>query len=167
MLVFVEGPDGTGKTTLINNICSAKNVKHIFGIHKDAPRQYLLWKCLIETCVESDEIFIVDRCFISDWAYRVAVKDGKPYMSFSEMCTLLQLDTKNVVYVFCNNDNAYINAVERGEDYICDECVHDRLTGCYDFIADTLKNYCGCKVLRFDFAKDNIYSLYKDIVGVI
>lgn len=164
MLVIVEGPDGSGKTTLINDLYKYK-YKKVFGIHKNSPRQFDLWSQIMISHIKSDEYYVIDRCYLSDWAYRLAVNDGEPYIKLQDIADLLKLD--GVVYVFCETSNAYGNAVKRGEDYITDRCTHIKLTYIYDFIYETLCKFTNAKCIKYNYETDNIKTLNRKIKAML
>ena len=164
MLVIVEGPDGSGKTTVINELCKHYNFKKVFGIHKDSPLQHKLWKEILRAHSNGDVYYIMDRCFLSDWVYRMVMNDGEPYMTLSNIVSLLEIT--DVTYVFCNTKNAYNNAINRGEDYVTDEQTHERVTNSYNFVYDTLKKFTNARCLKYDYTKDNYAILHKRIRGV-
>lgn len=157
MLIIVEGPDGSGKTTLINKLCERGYGKKIFGIHKDAPNQTMLWYNLITSCTEDKgNLYIIDRCYLSDWAYRISMGDGEPYMSLTNIADLLSI--QGVIYIFCENKNAYELAKLRGEDYVQTNEQHIKICNSYDFIYDTISKFCKeCTCLKYDF-ESNLFS---------
>lgn len=165
MLIIVEGPDGSGKTTLVNKIVEKKLAKKIHGTHRNMPNQYILWWTLIDECKDvKNTNYIIDRCFISDWAYRVAVGDDEPYMTLKEMTDLLKFS--NVLYIFCDNENSYSLSQSRGEDYINDKSVHDKLRNVYIFIRETIRRFCKeATCITYDFDKHNFDDLCKLLKG--
>jgi thymidylate kinase len=159
MLIIVEGPDGSGKTTLINTLCERGYGKKIFGICKDVPNQMMLWYELITSCVDDkSNVYIMDRCYLSDWAYRLAMNDGEACMSLTNISDLLSV--KNVIYIFCKNKNAYELAKLRGEDYVQTKEQHVKVCNSYDFIYDTISKFCKeCICLKYDFES----NLFRDV----
>jgi thymidylate kinase len=154
MLIIVEGADGSGKTTLVNRICSGGPYKKIHAMHRDVPEQYLLWLSIMMECSKSDEVYVMDRCFLSEWCYRSTINDKIPYMTLLEMSELLNIPS--VIYVFCECESSYEMAQKRGEDYIKDKKQHDSLTECYKFIKNTIIRFCPeCKCITYNFEKDD------------
>ena len=157
MLVIVEGPDGTGKTTLVKELCEHYNYLKVNDITKDTPSQFRMWNILMEECVKSYKKYVIDRCFLSDWAYRLVKNDSFRSLDLYEISSLL--NRPDVIYVFCNNDNAYTFAKNRGEYYIKSKEEHDKITNSYNFIKDTMLKFTNVKVIDYDFTKNNMQDL--------
>ena len=159
MLIIVEGPDGSGKTTLVNEINKKGIAKKIYGTHKDMPNQYSLWFNLMYKCVnDKRNNYIIDRCFLSDWAYRISMNDGKPYITLEEITELLKIP--NVIYIFCDTDNAYELSQIRGDEYVNDKFKHSKLRNVYNFIKTTIEKFCNIKCIKYDLKKDTITNIY-------
>lgn len=160
MLIIVEGPDGSGKTTLVNKINKAGIAKKIYGTHKDMPNQYLLWLTLMYECInDRNNNYIIDRCFISDWAYRISMNDGNPYITLDQIVELLKLP--KVIYIFCDTDKSYELSQERGEDYVKKPDEHCKLRTSYNFIEHTIRKFCKkVNCITYDFEKDNSIDFF-------
>lgn len=85
--IMVEGADGTGKTTIINNLAEIYNC-NVLHLTKWGPRNINRYK---EQLNLHDVIF--DRSFISELVYKQAFFK-KPLLSFKEVLKLLKYAKK-------------------------------------------------------------------------
>lgn len=155
MLIIVEGPDGSGKSTLVKKLTELNYVE-IKTIYR-SNNEYNIWKVLLKELTNSSINYVMDRCFISEWIYRCLKKDVKPTLSLQDILNLC--NNTNFKFVFCKNDNAYKNAKKRGETYITSKKEHDTLCKYYDFVNDTLCLFTECDVLVYDYTKDDVRKL--------
>lgn len=162
MLTIIEGPDGTGKSTLVKQLCE-KGFIEIKPFPRELRGQYELYEKLFSSEMYSHNKFIMDRSFISEWAYRIAVNDKEPNIRLIEIIKLLELN--NVIVVYCNNKNAFENSIKRGETYIVDKSIHTKVFDTYNFIFNTLDKFTFSKIIRYDYERDDLISLIKEIGG--
>ena len=128
MIIYLEGPDGSGKSTLSDAITAELIKRDLLVIQtKDG-------KCDIDTHPRSahrntapqlitnfvdmaykDVIFVLDRGPISDVIYR-CYDEYEPVISVDKVVDLLSLLKDKVKVIFCNNDIAEQKMLERGDD---------------------------------------------------
>ena len=158
MLVIIEGPDGSGKTTLVKDLCNNYGYMEIKSVQRDLPNQYDSWFTIIKQLADSDAKYVMDRCYLSEWVYRLTMADKVPNMTLLDMVVLLYL-RPNVKIVFCNNNNAYKNACNRGEDYVETRKQHNRITNTYEFLYDTLKTFTTIDVIKYKYSNKSVQKL--------
>lgn len=162
MLVIVEGPDGSGKSTLIKQLCEKYNFEELKGIPREYPDQASFWAKLMQSCTCcKSRTYIVDRCFISELVYRCVKQDLYPNIELNRVCELLW--TYRPIYVFCMTKNSYKYATERGEDYV-DEKEHARIVEYYDMLYHLFDKFTHTRMVKYDFTKDTVDSLREELM---
>lgn len=132
MIVFVEGVDGSGKSTLIENLSNLySNIR--ISRREDGP---LMWNKVISLgkSLGKDAVILVDRSPLTEYVYRT--EDDK-MCKYQYSQVLKWLKSGKVIY--CNNDYAYSNAISRGEDNLTDENRHSKVKHIYDTYVSTLR----------------------------
>lgn len=153
MLIFVEGPDGSGKSTLVKALsdkyATAKVPRNAESIQ--------LWNAIKRVSDGGDVVF--DRSPITDLMYRIL--DG-------EACTC---GIDNILYwlhgskiIFCNSDTAFKDAMERGETNITDESRHNILSSIYETFMQILK-LSKYDVMYYDWRYNSLTDVIEFIQG--
>lgn len=155
MIILVEGPDGTGKSTLIKDLVENHNFIKQTGVPRDWFEQYMNWRDFYEHCFMKD--VVVDRCFISELVYRIVKKDYKPNITLSQVTLLLE--QANVKIIYCNTDNAYEFAKSRGESYVTSQNEFDEICVRYEHLFELLETFTGSKIYRYDWQRETAADL--------
>lgn len=144
MIIYLEGPDGSGKSTLSDAITmelvrrdlpviQTKDGQCDIDTHPRSKYRNNAQK-LIETFVtyayNKDAIFVLDRGPISDVIYR-HFDDNKPVLNEGQVADLLSLLKDKVKVIFCDNDVAEQKMLERGDDNPIALEKHKDITNCY------------------------------------
>lgn len=151
MLIIVEGVDGTGKSTLVNDLAERfyTPVRTAKGENRTY-REYLNMEY-------SKEKFVMDRSFISDFVYRTVDDldvddiDLISGVSILEDCTVIYCDTKK----------SFKNSILRGEDNIVDKRTHNKIKQAYNVFMTIVEKFTKCNVIRYDFTKQSVNDLLK------
>lgn len=157
MIVLIEGNEGTGKTTLINEL--SKQIP--FAIVK-YPKEFKDTFNLLETFAVSDRLFVLDRSFVSDIVYR-RLDHQKGQMNLEQIGRLCEDRKDRMKIVFCNHDKAFENAMRRGEDNIKVESVHKLLDNEFYSVKNLLR--CFTDIETFDYNYD--YTSVEDVLKFI
>lgn len=165
MLIFIEGADGTGKSTLCQKLCDNYGIPTIrmprfvqqrvlFEVNLDLDACYLY-----DTLKKENLLIALDRSFLSDWVYRV--NDGNLNITFnlSTMCELL----KDGLIIHCDTDNAYEDSMKRGEDNITTKEESDRIRQLYNDTFTMLHIFHDVPIIKYNWYKDNIKDLISKI----
>lgn len=143
MIIYLEGPDGSGKSTLSDAITDEL-------ITRDMPvMQIKDGNCGIDTHPKSqyrntpdqlisafaqlaygDIIYVLDRGPISDVIYR-CYDEYEPVISVDKVVNLLSLLKNKVKVIFCDNDIAEQKMLERGDDNPIAIARHKEITNNY------------------------------------
>lgn len=135
MIVVLEGPDGSGKTTLGKKLSEALGypMTH-FSYPKTHEEQAELfgtyWKFL-----EEHDNAIVDRMWYSTMVYGPIMRDTSEISMRQSMLMEATFHDKLVV-IYCTGDadTLWERCKERGEDYIPTRDVFDAIYEAYNFI---------------------------------
>lgn len=149
MIIYFEGPDGAGKSTLIdavdnelrnreNDFSVCKHAEQLMPTHpKDKNRMlgtHVISK-LFECANDDDNIYLIDRGLISDWVYRLF--DG--YKPVCDIRTILNVLSEIVyndkgIIVYCNSALAEQKMLERGDDNPIALQRHKEISHAFDLV---------------------------------
>lgn len=162
MILLIEGPDGTGKSTLIRKLLERlNNARQFTGVPSDWPMQKEYWDSFMYNVNDEQTIAIIDRCFISELVYR-SIKNDKPCnISASEALELLNKSYVKIIY--CHTDNAYEFAKLRGEDYVKTSEEANEIENMYKYLMLLFKKFNVAKIIEFDWQKDDLKTLINEI----
>lgn len=119
MIIIVEGPDGSGKDTFINNLSKLTGFKHIRGSSFEISKSgsdgmYEKW---VRMLLEEDDV-IINRFLFSNLVYGPMY--GYPTITFEKAYELLMDINKRAIVFYINADRDIImNRIKnRGDDDI-------------------------------------------------
>lgn len=177
MLINLEGPDGSGKTTLSDAITAeliredlpviqtkdgeCKVDTHPKSRYRNKPSELI---SAITDMAYSDNIFVLDRGPISDVVYR-NFDDYESVITERQVYDLLFLLKRQIIIVYCRTDIAEQKMLERGDDNLIAIEKHKEITKKYDDILSYIIN--RCQVLRFDYSKETAEDFAKRLVEII
>lgn len=155
MIIFVEGPDGSGKSTLINQLSD----RYITARVSKMAENNLVWNKLtvLGQQLGGDQFLVMDRSPLTEYIYRSEDRTKSKFIFYEVMKWL-----RRGKFIYCNNDHAYVNAISRGEDNITSKTRHDKLKQFYDAFVPTLIAD-GIKVMYYDWQKDSIDDVIRFI----
>lgn len=153
MLLLIEGNEGTGKTTLINDLMRYAPLP-VIKYPKETKNTYGFFKKLLYEKVDA----VFDRSFITDLVYRMW--DGKSgQMSLYEMTTILESYPDDIRIVFCENKNAWDNAKRRGEDFIKNEETHKLIDENFQRVKTMLQVFTRAKIMTYNYDYNSVSSV--------
>lgn len=153
MLIFVEGPDGSGKSTLIKQLSE----KYITARVPKTAETAHVWNEF--QTIDGDINIVFDRSPLTEIIYRSVYG---PKSSFSLEDCLEWLKGNKIV--FCDTDSAYDDAQRRGEDNVTSKVHHETLRLRYQCLADILKQ-SGFNVYHYDWHLQDLYEVIDFIRG--
>lgn len=156
MLVIVEGVDGSGKTTLVNQL-KEQGYKVVPAIPRDEPNQFDKWS----EYVDSDEICIVDRSFITDMVYRAIDRQKPCNITLRAAAWLL----KRSKLILCESNTAYEDAMRRGEDNITDFATSCMIKFTYVTLFRIFQMYGQTEIMSYDWKKQTLNEVIQFITG--
>ena len=154
MLILLEGVDGSGKTTLCNQL---KERGLIVEPPVDRLEQFPYSKWF--ELSQKRDVTIVDRSFITELVYRTI--DGKPKgkMTLKEMCAVLQF----CKIVLCETDSAFEDSMVRGEDNITNKETSKQIQQVYQIITTMLSKFNSVKSFTYDWKHQTVDDVLKFI----
>lgn len=120
MIIIIEGPDGSGKTTLAEKL--SRQTKYPI-MHRTQPKseeeKKLMMGEYLQT-IRSGKNMIFDRCWYSEMAYGPVMRD-ESVISYPEMYELEEQLTKcGAIIIYATGPKALLwqRCLRRGEDYV-------------------------------------------------
>lgn len=156
MLVIVEGPDGSGKSTLCENL-KKKGYKVLRRERSAKNFTYLEFKDL----QRDKQVYVIDRAILTPWAYRVLDGANLNRDDFWIIEAIMLLQRSPIIY--CNCPNSFEYSMNRGEDNITNEKVSKKLRDIYEFIIKTLKLYNITTIFEYNFEEQSV----EDVINFI
>lgn len=149
MLVILEGADGSGKTTLMQQLLEKGFTckKTLRGENRER-----LMRLYNET-MSSNSLIVIDRSFISDIVYRC--NDDLPREGLDANEAIQILD-KGCRIVYCKTDSQYDDSIRRGEDNITSYSKSEQISKTYDLFMTFAKKYTNTKVFEYDWHNQTV-----------
>lgn len=123
MVVLLEGPDGTGKTTLAEQFKTRDFEYWHFSRMEDVEATYKQIIKDLEIAKKEQRNIVIDRLFISNWVYQTVFKDGQIVSSETVKKVLSLIDS--IIFCYPRNPKSVAEYLkrfkklktERAEDY--------------------------------------------------
>lgn len=160
MIIWIEGVDGTGKTTLCKTLHETYGYNAAKGIERQCNKKTECtdWRKLICTLHETRGTYIIDRSPITELVYRLVDTDPSYISSdlLKEMCI-------NSKCIFCESDTAFRDAQIRGEDNIIEYKLHSKLSQLYPVVVELLHTHGRLPVMKYNYTCNDIKDVIKFI----
>lgn len=165
MIIYLEGPDGSGKTTLANAIakfCDSKD----FVYERDAEKRISTHPTRpdrvdkatlfdrLEEMLADGVVHILDRGPISDSIYRM-FDDYKPVAKLEDYLKLFKQYRNNIIIVYTRTEHAEEAMLARGDDNPVAIRHHKELTKAYDLLMGIIKYNLPTRCRKFDYTVEN------------
>ena len=150
MIIVIEGADGSGKTTLAEQL--SKQTKYPI-IHKSNPKsemEKLAQMGEYLQLVRSSKNFIFDRCWYSEMAYGPVFRD-KSYISYPQMYELeKQLAKAGAIIIYCSGPKAalWMRCQKRGEEFVTSRVDFEKV---YDNFEEIFSTPHLVPVVRYEY----------------
>jgi len=122
MLILLEGPDGSGKTTLAKQLAKQTGYKQVCFSYPKSEQEKAEMLSMYEKVIKSAGNVIIDRCWYSEMVYGPILRKENN-ISFPQMYTLERLlAKKGAMIIYCTGDRNTLweRCLKRGEDYVTD-----------------------------------------------
>lgn len=157
MLIFVEGPDGSGKTTLCKELIKAKAADILVTVPRGVKNQ----KQFYDSLLFSEHKIVFDRCFISDIVYRIWDNCKTDDMMLDDMLSVLHYGNSHII--FCDTDTAFDDAQSRGESFITNRKNHDIISNNYKTLQMMLRKFTKVPIMVYDRKFSDVSDVIKFI----
>lgn len=155
MIIYIEGVDGSGKTTLINilterikqleDLKKVKLVEHaeeLIPTHPKRQDRIIKEKLITELQRMNSEIttiYLIDRGPISDIIYRT-FDEHKPIMTMYELQQLYSV-LDNMFIVHCDSDKSFDAMTKRGDENNISIKYHSELRYLFNQVMPTFNSF--------------------------
>lgn len=136
MIIIIEGPDGSGKTTLAEKLSKQTGYP---VVHRSQPKSEEEKLQMLRGYVDAIDVgknVIFDRCWYSEMAYGPVMRD-ESVITYPEMYLLEEKLAKNgAIIIYCTDKpkTLWKRATKRGEEYITDFDTFDKICANFDAI---------------------------------
>jgi thymidylate kinase len=120
MIIVIEGPDGSGKTTLAQQLSRQTSYPIIHRSQPKSDEEKKLMMGMYLQAIKENKNAIFDRCWYSEMAYGPVMRDAS-VISYPEMYELERMLAKNgAMIIYCTGPEPalWMRCQKRGEDYI-------------------------------------------------
>lgn len=158
MLLIIEGNEGTGKTTLINKLA-----EEIPFVSVKYPKTIKNTFQMLNNFIKDDILYVLDRSFISDMVYRrLDHKRGQMTLyQIGQLCS----SPSGIKIVFCENKNAFENAMKRGETNITVDAVHKIVNDTFYVFRSLIENFTDIETMVYDYEYMSVNDVIEFIRG--
>lgn len=147
MLILVEGRDGSGKSTLCNELYN----KGLSVIKVAKGRNYEFKELLQYALVHP---LVCDRSFITEVVYRIF--DGISCDVCLEFISSMLNGNTTVKIVYCKTEKDYENSMLRGETNIVKREDSERIGNIYDILMRFIDSTTYVKIMPYDWTVQNV-----------
>jgi thymidylate kinase len=120
MIIIIEGPDGSGKTTLAKKIAEQAGYEYLHNVQPEYDGHDASMVQMYEDLIKSHTNLVLDRAWYSEMAYGPTMRDHSS-ISYPDMYRLEELVAKKGGMIIHCTDSVNIlwkRCQKRGEDYI-------------------------------------------------
>ncbi len=134
MIFIIEGPDGSGKTTLAKRLSKQTGYKIIRSVQPETDEEKAQMMNQYVSTIRTRKNMIFDRCWYSEMVYGPVMRDAS-VISYPQMYDLeRQLMKAGAMIIYCTDSKAALwsRCQDRGEDYIVDRTTFDKICDGFD-----------------------------------
>lgn len=154
MIIILEGVDGSGKTTLANEL--KKKGFPVMKWERHIPIQYQIAKA----AKESNCYIVLDRSFISDIVYRIYDEGLRDNLDLKQIADILD---NNVTIIYCKTNTSFVDSMSRGEDNVTTKEQSDKLSAIYDNVIKLIDIFTGAQVRTYNWQLETVNSLLSSL----
>jgi len=163
MIYILEGPDGTGKTTLANEIAETKktSVLHSYFDRSWDIKQHHKDMFAAAKLASQWRPVVLDRWAPSEFVYGTVFRGGPGYDVLGYLWEM-EPELKDVVWIYCRNDNAVENHLKNIK--FRNEMFSD-MSSVVEVFDEFIKNDKDRKWIEYDFDKVDMVEFVRGLPG--
>ena len=152
MIIILEGPDGSGKTTLAEQIHKQTGYQLL---HRTQPKSEEDKQRMMDEYIQvlkSGKNVIMDRCWYSEMVYGPIMRDAS-VITYPQMYSLERLAAKyGAIIIYCTAAPATLwkRCIRRGEDYITDRETFDKICQGFDLIMHNVPHFIPVTTYEYE-----------------
>lgn len=159
MLLIIEGNEGAGKTTLIDNLS-----EKLPFVRVKYPKEIKKTYSMLDFFCKEDTLYVLDRSFITDMVYR-KLDHKKGQITLYQIGKLCGDNSSRMKVIFCHNDKAFKNAIARGENNVTVSSVHKLLDNEFASIENLIKCFTDLSVMDYNYEYQSVDDVINFIKG--
>lgn len=139
MIILIEGPDGSGKTTLANKIQQQTGYTLLHRSYPKTEEEKANMKNEYMEVIKSRKNIIMDRCWYSEMAYGPAMR-GETNITYPDMYELEKAIVRygGGMVIYCTGpiNTLWQRCISRGEDYVVDKDTYREIYTTYETVME-------------------------------
>lgn len=150
MIIIIEGPDGSGKTTLANKIKEQTGYMLLHRSHQTDANPESLFDEYAQV-IKAGKNCIMDRGWYSEMAYGPVMR-GTSIISYPQMYELERLLAKNgalLIHCTAPEQTLWKRCLKRGEDYVTKREAFHKICNGFDALMYDVPHYIP--VLTYEY----------------
>lgn len=158
MLIILEGVDGSGKTTLANELSNTYNIPIVkFSYPKTKKDKTQMFYNYIKLMYENNFNLILDRSWVSELVYGDIMRNECVLndMEIGILNYLVNIHKGTLIYCDIGKIQSFNSAKKRGEDYVTNFKTHYFLYEKYDEMLSTLDIK---RKVTYNYMKGGLYE---------
>lgn len=159
MLLVIEGNEGSGKTTLIDDLS-----KKLPFVRVKYPKEIKKTYSMLDFFCKEDTLYVLDRSFISDMVYR-KLDHKKGQITLYQIGKLCGDNVSRLKIIFCHNDKAFENAMARGENVITTHSVHKLIDNEFASIKNIIRCFTDLSIMDYNYEYNSVDDVISFIKG--
>lgn len=150
MIIIIEGPDGSGKTTLANKIKEQTGYMLLHRSHHTDAKPDSLFDEYAQV-IKAGKNCIMDRGWYSEMVYGPVMRDGSliTYPQMYELERLLAKSGALLIYCTAPERTLWKRCCLRGEDYVTSKSAFERICKGFDALMYDVPHYIP--VLTYEY----------------
>lgn len=157
MIYIIEGPDGAGKTTLVEQILKSNHNARLmhFGAPKTDEDAFAYYKTYAKAIADKkeDEVLVFDRSWYSDMVYGPVMRNRQEMsQEHADMLAAMVVASGGGIVIYCTAPikTLWSRCIRRGETYIQNQTQLQQISVAYAEIMEKHVKYLP--VVRYDTA---------------
>ena len=104
MIIILDGPDGTCKTTLAQELCKAFDARYLHRTYRWKDKIFDYHTAAMRFAARSKKPIVIDRWWPSEAVYAKAYRGGSEWPLQGRMCARVAINY-GAMYIYCLTDS--------------------------------------------------------------